>query len=207
MNIVDKFITDNYNKIVHIARKICKTSAKHVYEDLAHHALESFIQHKRVEELIEKKQAFLFLSGIIYRSWYSSSSPYHKERNGYRKEQELYPDVIGTGGIELYLNKSHGYNIWSNAEEDFKQYEKEIEHMIDGTHEDDELEAIYGIMEDMESDTVEQWFRVKLFQMWLKQSNYSELSRITNIPRTSISQAVNECIEYIKKRIENGNNT
>ena len=79
--------------------------------------------------------------------------------------------------------------------------------MIDGTHEDDELEAIYGIMEDMESDTVEQWFRVKLFQMWLKQSNYSELSRITNIPRTSISQAVNECIEYIKKRIENGNNT
>ena len=89
MNIVDKFITDNYSKIVHIARKICKTSAKHVYEDLAHHALESFIQHKRVEELIEKKQAFLFLSGIMHRNYYSSNSPWHKLYRYNGKEVEL----------------------------------------------------------------------------------------------------------------------
>jgi len=62
-------------------------------------------------------------------------------------------------------------------------------------------------MEDMESDTIEQFYRVKLFQMWLNEPNYSELSRITNIPRTSISQAVQECKEYIKKRIQDGNNT
>ncbi len=64
------------------------------------------------------------------------------------------------------------------------------------------LQAIEGIMEDMEADTVEQWFRVKLFKMWLEQPNYSELSRITGIPRTSISQAVSECRDYIKNRIE-----
>ena len=69
------------------------------------------------------------------------------------------------------------------------------------------IEAIQGIMEDMEADTIEQWFRVTLFKMWLNNSNYSELERITKIPRTSISQAVNECKQYIKKRIENGNNT
>ena len=57
-------------------------------------------------------------------------------------------------------------------------------------------------MEDMEADTVEQWFRVVLFKMWIKTSNYSELERITGIPRTSISQAVKECKEYIKNRIE-----
>ena len=65
-----------------------------------------------------------------------------------------------------------------------------------------QIEAIQGIMEDMEADTVEQWFRVVLFKMWLKESNYSELSRITGIPRTSISQAVQECKQYIKERIE-----
>ena len=69
------------------------------------------------------------------------------------------------------------------------------------------IEAIQGVMEDMESDTVEQWFRVRLFKMWLDNPNYSELERITHIPRTTISQAIKECKEYIKKRIENGNNT
>jgi len=64
------------------------------------------------------------------------------------------------------------------------------------------IESIQGIMEDMEADTVEQWFRVTLFKMWLDQPNYSELSRITGIPRTSISQAVSECKDYIKQTIE-----
>ena len=98
-------------------------------------------------------------------------------------------------------------NIWSNSIDDFKRYEDSLDNSIDGVQEDAELEAVCGIMEDMETDTVEQWFRVKLFKMWLDEPNYSELSRITHIPRTTISQAVNECKEYIKKRIENGNNT
>ena len=65
------------------------------------------------------------------------------------------------------------------------------------------IEAIQGVLEDMEADTIEMWFRAKLFRMWLDQPNYSELSRITLIPRTSISQAVQECKEYIKQRIDN----
>ena len=200
---LDKFFNKHYKEIVHIARKICKTSSRHVYEDLAHHAMEAFVKHPRAEELIEKKQAKLFFSGIIYRSWHYKTSPYHKERSGYKKEEELYPDVVGDGGLDMWLNPGHYYNLWSNIDEDFKHYEEQLESMIDGTLVDhDNLEAIRGIMEDMEADTVEQWFRVKLFQMWLEQPNYSKLSRITGIPRTSISQAVNECKAYIKETIE-----
>ena len=192
---MNNYITKEYSKIVHLARKVAKTSDRNVYEELAHHALESFVKHERAEELIEKKQAMLFLSGIMHRNYHSSTSPWHKERSGYRKEVELYPDVIGTGGIELYVNKSHTENVWNHYEDEY-DYETDLL-----------IESIQGIMEDMEADTIEQWFRVKLFTMWLDQPNYSELSRITNIPRTSISQAVNECKEYIKKRIDNGNNT
>ena len=192
---MNNYITKEYSKIVHLARKVAKTSDRNVYEELAHHALESFVKHERAEELIEKKQAMLFLSGIMHRNYHSSTSPWHKERSGYRKEVELYPDVIGTGGIELYVNKSHTENVWNHYEDEY-DYETDLL-----------IESIQGIMEDMEADTIEQWFRVKLFKMWLDQPNYSELSRITNIPRTSISQAVNECKEYIKKRIDNGNNT
>lgn len=217
---MNSYITKEYKKIVHLARKITKTSDRNVYEELAHHALESFVKHKRAEELIEKKQAMLFLSGIMHRNYYSSTSPWHKLYRYRGKEVELR---TGTGylanvapteyverddmGTYWQESKEHLRNVWTTSKEDFEQYEKNLQHSIDGTGEHDLIESIQGIMEDMEADTVEQWFRVVLFKMWLNEPNYSELSRITNIPRTSISQAVNECREYIKQRIENGNNT
>ena len=218
--ILDNYITKEYKKIVHLARKITKTSDRNVYEELAHHALESFVKHKRAEELIEKKQAMLFLSGIMHRNYYSSTSPWHKLYRYAGKEVELktgtgyLANIAPTEWVErddmsTYWreSKEHLRSVWTTSKENFEQYEKDLEHAIDGTHEDDELESICGIMEDMEADTVEQWFRVVLFKMWLDQPNYSELERITRIPRTSISQAVKECKEYIKQRIENGNNT
>jgi hypothetical protein len=174
-----------------MARKIIKKSERHVYEDLAHHALESFIKHDRAEELVEKKQAMQFLSGIMWRNWYSSTSPWHKLYRKSGKEEELYPDVIGAGGRELWINKSHTENVWSKHDEEPYDMEWDLK-----------IESIQGIMEDMEADTVEQWFRVTLFKMWLDQPNYSELSRMTGIPRTSISQAVSECKDYIKQTIE-----
>ena len=42
-----------------------------------------------------------------------------------------------------------------------------------------------------------------LFMMWADNPNYSDLERQTKIPRTSISQAVQECKEYIKQELNN----
>jgi len=201
-----------------MSQRICK-SDKDTYTELAHYAIEKFLIHDRADELINKKQGMLFLSGVIHRSYHSNTSPYHKLYRQKGVVHELYEDKWS---LDLRKDKNwEGYgkyahhrkpladltNIWSNSIDDFKRYEDSLDNSIDGVQEDAELEAICGVMEDMESDTVEQWFRVRLFRMWLDEPNYSELSRITHIPRTTISQAVNECKEYIKKRIENGNNT
>lgn len=174
---INTFLTHNYDKIMQMSSRICKCP-KDTANELGHYAIEKFITHKRAEELIDKKQGMLFLSGIIHRSYHSSTSPYHKLYRQSGKVFELYPETAEKRPDEPY----------------------DIE--LDLT-----IEAIQGIMEDMEADTIEQFYRVKLFQMWLNEPNYSELSRITGIPRTSISQAVQECKEYIKKRIEDGNNT
>ncbi len=120
----------------------------------------------------------LFLSGIIWRSYKSKTSPYHKL---YRQSGRVH---------ELYESTA---NAIIDTEYDFET--------------DMTIESIQGILEDMLSDTVEQWYRATLFNMWLTNPNYSDLSRITDIPRTSISQAVQECKAYIKKRIDNGTNT
>ena len=211
---MNNYITKEYSKIVHLARKVAKTSDRNVYEELAHHALESFVKHERAEELIEKKQAMLFLSGIMHRNYHSSTSPWHKLYRYGGKEVELR---TGTGYLsntasKEYVEMDDFMTYWQESKEHLRgvwntAYDLPYDEDPDGLDRDLLIESIQGIMEDMEADTIEQWFRVKLFTMWLDQPNYSELSRITNIPRTSISQAVNECKEYIKKRIDNGNNT
>ena len=142
-------------------------------EDVAHYAIEQFMTHKRADELIAKGQGMLFLSGIIHRSFHSGTSPYHK----------------------LYRQSGRVHSL----------HDKTAEARVDEGYDfetDLTIEAIQGILEDMESDTVEMWYRAKLFTMWLDNPNYSDLSRITGIPRTSISQAVSECKEYIRKTIE-----
>jgi len=173
---MNEFLTEKYNDIIKMSWRICKSPEA---EDVAHYAIEQFLVHKRGQELVDKGQGMLFLSGIIHRSFHSGTSPYHK----------------------LYRQSGRVYGLHDKTAEKLVDEEYDIE--VDYT-----IEAIQGILEDMESDTVEQWYRAKLFNMWIENSNYSDLSRITGIPRTSISQAVNECKAYIKNRIEqNGINT
>lgn len=156
-----------------MSKRICKSQEA---EDVAHYAIEQFMQHKRGQEIVNKGQGMLFLSGIIHRSFHSGTSPYHK----------------------LYRQSGRVHKLYDKTAERIVDEEYDIEWDL-------KIESIQGIMEDMEADTVEQWFRVKLFKMWLDEPNYSELSRITGIPRTSISQAVSECKDYIKNRIEQWN--
>lgn len=176
---MNKFLTDNYSKIIIMAKRICKGS--HESEDVAHHAIEAFLVHKRAQEIVDANEGMKFLSGIIWRSFHSSTSPYHKL---YRQSGKVYA---------LYADTAARLHDTPNEEYDMEQ--------------DLTIESIQGILEDMLSDTVEQWYRATLFNMWLKEPNYSELARITGIPRTSISQAVQECKAYIKTRIDNGTTT
>jgi len=172
---LNNFITDSYDKIHKMAGNICKS--RDSKDDLCHYAIEKFMLHERAVELVEKKQAMLFLSGIMWRSWHSTTSPYHK----------------------LYRQSGRVHELYDST------YEKLCKEWADEDYDiewDLKIESIQGIMEDMEADTIEQWFRVKLFQMWLAEPNYSKLSRITGIPRTTISQAVKECKDYIKQTIE-----
>jgi len=173
---LNQFLTDNYDKIITMAKRICKGS--HEAEDVAHHAIEAFLVHKRAQEIVDNGEGMKFMSGIIWRSFHSATSPYHKL---YRQSGKVY---------SLYADTAARLHEVAHEEYDMEQ--------------DLTVESIQGIIEDMLSDTVEQWFRATLFNMWLQESNYSELARLTGIPRTSISQAVQECKAYIKKRIDNG---
>lgn len=178
---MNKFLEENYDKIIRMSSSICKCP-KDTATELGHYAIEQFITHKRGQEIVDKKQGMLFLSGIIWRSYKSKTSPYHKL---YRQSGRVH---------ELY--ESTALRIADTVADTEYDIEQDLT-----------IESIQGILEDMLSDTTEQWFRATLFNMYLEESNYSELARATGIPRTSISQAVQECKAYIKTRIDNGTNT
>jgi len=61
------------------------------------------------------------------------------------------------------------------------------------------------ILEEMLVDHKDNWFRATLFQMWVENPNYSDLARITGIPRTTISKAVDEARQYIRIELKKRN--
>jgi len=134
------------------------------------------MEHERGQELVDTGRAMNFLSGIIHRSFHSSTSKYHT----------------------LYRQKGRMYEL----PVDYDNIQDSTEYSLE---EDIATEAIQGILEDMKSDTIELWFRAALFEMYVREPNFSELSRQTKIPRTSISKAVEEAKEYIQLTLKNNN--
>lgn len=171
---MNRFLTNNYDEIITMAQKICKGS--HESEDVAHFAIAEFMEHERGQELVDAGKAMNFLSGIMWRSFNSSTSHYHT--------------VYHQKGRVHSLTPSHD-NRQDDSEYDYQQ--------------DIATEAIMGVLEDMKADTIELWFRATLFEMYLVVPNYSELARQTKIPRTSISKAVEEARDYIQITLNNNN--
>ena len=166
---INSFFDTHYDQIILMAKKICKSHPE--YMDVAHYVISEFIVHKNAKELIERNEAMKFMSGMIHRSFYSSTSPYHTV---YRQKGRVHTRDLP---IETVSDSEYDYDT------------------------DLVLEAIEGVLEDMQSDNIELWYRSTLFRMWLNVQNYSEIERQTGIPRTSISQAETECKKYIKKTL------
>jgi len=174
---LNRFLTDSYDDIILMSKKICRGSGES--EEVAHFAMAEFMEHERATELVEANRAMNFLSGIIHRSFHSSTSKYHTV---YRQKGRVH------GLTQKHYNKQDD-NIYS-------------------IEQDNVTDAIQGILEDMQQDRKgELYIRSMLFQMWIKESNFSELSRITHIPRTSIAQYVSDAKTYIQQQLKNNNIT
>ena len=157
-----------------MSKKICRGSTES--EDVAHFAILHFMEHERGQEIVDSGKAMNFISGIIHRSFHSSTSQYHTV---YRQKGRVHQ--LKDGYEETYIEEEYDY------------------------HRDEVMQAVEGIMEDMGADRSELWYRCQLFKMWIVTPNYSELYRRTGIPRTSISLAVEEAKAYIRTELKKRN--
>jgi len=168
---LDEFINKNYNEIMLMSRKICKGSSES--PDVAHYVIMKFLEHSEAQALIDRNEAMKFLSGMIWRNFNSSTSPYHKI---YRQKGR----VFGTDDQSYYEHPNEEYDYYQDI-------------VIDQT---------LNILNAMTKKGVHLWYIKTLFEMYLKFNNYSEISRKTGIPRTSISHAVEECKQYLREELK-----
>ena len=167
---VNEFITLRYKDIVTMSKRICKGTEN--AEEVAHYVIADFLENPKAQALIDSKDGMSYLSGVIWRSVNSSTSPYHKV---YRQSGKVF-------GMHEGYDKQDTDSLYD--------YERDLL-----------TEEIQGILTDMEVDTIETWYQSTIFKMYLKTNNYSEIARNTGIPRTSVSHAVGECGEYIKETL------
>lgn len=183
------WISNNYTNIVKWARNIAKNDP--LSEELAHYAIEVFITHKRYNEIIDKDlldpsygHCRAFILSIMRNSWYGKKSEFSRIHKAHRAD---------IGHRKRAISEEKFNNIIEREHIDY-DYEKDYV-----------IEAIEGLLEEMEIDTKKLWYSAKLFKMWLLNPNYSALSRETGIPRTSIANAVEEAKIYIKQELKNRN--
>lgn len=172
MTTLNNFITRQYDDIMLMSKKITKSHSE--WEELGHYCIVKFMEHERAEELIDANRAMNFISGIMHRSFHSSTSQYHSD---IRQKGRVHGITPNTPLKETGIEYSHDKDIL--------------------------VDTIEVILEEMIAESKEQWFRSVLFQMWSKNPNYSSISRDVGVPRTTISRAVEEAREYIKEELKN----
>ena len=183
------WITDNYDNIIQWAKNITKMDP--LYEELAHYSIEQFMTHKRYSEIItrdlgepEYGHARGFLLAIMRNSWYGKKSEFSRIHKAHRADIGSRKRVVSDEKMTSLLEAR-----------EVIQYDYETDRLI---------EAIEGLLEEMELDYEGKlWFNARLFKMWLEIGNFSEIARRTDIPRTSISNAVDEAKHHILTELKN----
>lgn len=212
MTDLNKFLSDNYDEIVLMALKITQDKE---HCEVAHYAIEQFMNNPQSQAIVDRGEGMKFLSGIIYRNYHSSTSPYHKL---YRQSGRVYAtDRFQAEGktreecIDCYGEDQglwNPYSIDDVARTGHQGLLGKLEDTLGSDYDfeiDLKIEMCQGILEDMKAENMQQWYRAVLFEMWCETPNYSKIARATMIPRTSISVAVNEAQEYIIQKIEERN--
>ena len=77
-----------------MAKKICKGSIE--WEDVAHFAISEFMEHERGQEIVDSGRGMNFLSGIMWRSFNSSTSTYHtiyRQKNRVHELQDKHTQI------------------------------------------------------------------------------------------------------------------
>jgi DNA-directed RNA polymerase specialized sigma24 family protein len=142
------------------------------WEDVLSYSLEVFLTHPKREQIVKDGGAMWWIVRTMMNSFNSTTSAYHR----------------------FYRETCNYYNVADFVIPDVTGESEELEATIQ------QIEALIDL--GLESKDPATWYRVKLLKLYVDTPNYSELARKTGISRTSISQAVQEAIQWVKDNLQ-----
>lgn len=87
---VNKYIEENYYDLKSKLRPIARGAVESVYEDLFHHCILIFLQHKKAEQAVLKKQAQFFIARIMLNQYRTDRSDFKRYD---KKHTSLSPNL------------------------------------------------------------------------------------------------------------------
>jgi DNA-directed RNA polymerase specialized sigma24 family protein len=142
------------------------------WEDVLSYSLEIFLLHEKRDQIIKDGGAMFWIVRTMMNSYRSHTSAYHT----------------------LHRQKNKNISLTYFDTPDLSGEAEELEELIQ------QIEAL--LEEGLESRDPATWYRVKLLKLYVETPNYSKLARQIGIPRTSISQAVQEARQWVLSRLQ-----
>jgi DNA-binding phage protein len=142
------------------------------WEDVLSYSLEVFLLHDKRDQIINDGGAMWWIVRTMMNSYRSHTSAYHT----------------------LYREKNKNTSLTGFDVRDVTGEAEELEALI---------QQIEGLLDEgLESRDPATWYRIKLLKLYIETPNYSKLARQIGIPRTSISQAVQEARHWILDNLQ-----
>lgn len=124
-----------------------------------------------------------------------------------------YEDIIQSGFATFWLIRTMTNSVFSNTSyyaRNIRLQTTSLENDIEYEVEDLEgrelvLDTIEGILENISSKSIEGWYSVELFKLWVDKRNYNQISKDTGIDRKSITTAIKTCKILIIEELKNKN--
>jgi len=171
---VNEWINDNYDTIKGWLHNIIKDESQSVQEDLLHDILLSFMEHPRVEEIIENGEARWFLVRMTLNQSRSSTSRHFK------------------------IYKKYNYEFIENITETEEEEYDIIKDM--------EIETLLNCLDEMYKGNNRERYYAMIILLYMTLENFSEVSRRTGIPRTTVSMNYKEGLVILKEKYLNEKN-
>ena len=173
---IQRYIRDNYDSILEIAKVITK-GRKPDYEDLAHEIMILLLtgNREKMNSLVEKKKIKFYIIRATINQYRSTSSPYFKK---YRKETTLKRKQDAT--IREHLTHLKNQDLTH-----LKNYNEEVLDFID-----DKLNDV-------------EWFEKNCFAIYYgDELTLDAMSDLTGISRNTLYRAIRDTRNYLQDEIQ-----
>lgn len=173
-----EYIIENFKNLKEGARNI--TKEYQFSEDLLSEAILIFLQHETVQELVDSGKGRFFIGKTMVNLWQSDRSPFHKM---YRRSKELE-----TWWFEIQEIVPNSVNTEKDAEE-FKARKLA-----------ENKERLFKTRLKRWLEPPENYYFAKLYQMrFVEGKNLSQISRETQIPRSTVHREIKKLNSHIKE--------